>query len=92
MVKLCDVIREYGFDNAIETEIVKFLFVTHNQNAQVREELLKNLKYGDSFNTILGYVQLVEGTQHSEHLSKVYLDTVKIPNSNVKVNAISQSN
>ena len=74
MVKLRDVIRECGFDNAIETEIVKFLFLTHNQNASVREELLKNMKDADSLNTILGYACLVEGTQHSENLSKVYLD------------------
>ena len=89
MVKLHDVIRECGFDHAVETEIVKFLFPTHNQNSHVREELLKNMKDGDSLNTTLGYAKHVEGTQHSEHLSKVYLDTIKIPNSNVKVEAIS---
>ena len=91
MVKLCDVIFECGFDHAVETEIVKFLFLTHNQNSHVREELLKNMKDGDSFNTILGYAKHVESTQHSEHLSKVYLDTIKIPNANVKVEAISQN-
>ena len=90
MVKLHDVIRECGFDHAVETEIVKFLFLTHNQNSHVREELLKNMKDGDSLNTILGYAKHVEGTQHSEHLSKVSLDTIKIPNANVKVEAISQ--
>ena len=57
MVKLCDIIREYGFDHAVETKIVKFLFLTHNQNLHVREELLKNMKHGDSVNTILGYVK-----------------------------------
>ena len=90
MVKLHDVIRESGFDHAVATEIVKFLFLTYNLNSHVREELLKNMKDGDSLNTILGYAKHVEGTQHSEHLSKVYLDTIKIPNSNVKVEAISQ--
>ena len=90
IVKLCDVISECGFDHAVETEIVKFLFLTHNQNSCVREELLKSMKDGDSLNTILGYAKHVEGTQHSEHLSKVYLDTIKILNANVKVEAISQ--
>ena len=90
MVKLHDVIRECGFDHAVETEIVKFLFLTHNQNLHVWEELLKNMKDGDSLNTILGYAKHVEGTQHSEHLSKVYLDTIEIPNANVKVEAMSQ--
>ena len=37
------------------------------------------MKDGDSLNTILGYAKDVQGTQHSEHLSKVYLDTIKIP-------------
>ena len=40
MVKLCDVTCECEFDHAVETEIVKFLFLTHNQNLCVREELL----------------------------------------------------
>ena len=48
------------------------------------------MKDADSLNTILGYAKHVEGTQHSEHLSKVNLDTIKIPNANVKVEAISQ--
>ena len=61
MVKLCYVIRECGFDHAVKTEIVKFLFLTHNQNSYVREELVKNMKYGDSLNTILGYAKHVEG-------------------------------
>ena len=82
--------RECGLDHAMETEIVKFLFLTHNQNSHVREELLKNMKDGDSLNTILAYAKHIEGTQYSEHLSKVYLDTIKIPNFNVKVEAISQ--
>ena len=90
MVKLRNVICECGFDHAVETEIVKFLFLTNNQNLHVRGELLKNMKDDDSLNTILCYAKHVEGTQHSEHLSKVYLDTIKIPNANVKVEAISQ--
>ena len=91
MVKLRDVIRDCGFDHAVKTEIIKFLFLTHNQNLHVREELLKNMKDGDSLpHAILGYAKHIEGTQHSEHLSKVYLDTIKIPNANVKVEAISQ--
>ena len=55
MVKLHDVICECGFDHAVETKIVKFLFLTHNQNLHVREELLKNMNDADSLNTILGY-------------------------------------
>ena len=68
----------------------KFLFLTHNQNAHVCEELLKSMKDSDGLNDILGYAHLVEGTQHFESLSKAYLDTVKIPNSSVKVDAVVQ--
>ena len=43
-------------------------------------------------NDVLGYAGLIEGTQHNEHLPKVYLDTVKIPNNTVKVDAVSHKN
>ena len=48
------------------------------------------MKDADGLNDILGYAHLVEGTQHSESLSKAYLNTVKILNSSVKVDAIVQ--
>ena len=76
VVKHCDVIRECGFDHAVKTEIIKFLFLTHNPNSHVHEDLLKNMKDGGSLNTTLGYAKHTEGTQHSDHLSKVYLDTM----------------
>ena len=62
--------------------------ITHNQNSC--KELLKNMKDGDSLNTILGYAKHIEGTPHGEHLSTAYLDTIKIPNSNVKAEVITQ--
>ena len=62
----------------------------HNQNAHVHEEFLKSMKNSDGLNDILHYACLVEGTQHSKSLSKAYLDTVKIPNSSVKVDAVVQ--
>ena len=64
--------------------------MTHNQNACVHEELLKSMKDSDGLNDILGYAHLIEGIQHSKSLSKAYLDTVKIPNSSVKVDAVVQ--
>ena len=88
MVKLHKCVRECSFENP--DEVVKFLFLMDNQNARVCEELLKSMKDLDGLNDILGYVCLVEGTQHSESLSKAYLDTAKIPNSSVKVDAIVQ--
>ena len=88
MVKLCKCVRECSFEKP--DEVVKFLFLMHNQNACVCEELLKSMKDSDGRNDILGYAHLVEGMQHSESLSKAYLDTVKVPNSSVKVYAIVQ--
>ena len=86
MVRLHECVRECSFEKP--DEVVKFLFLTHNQNTHVHEELLKSMKDADGPNDILGYACLVEGTQHSESLSKAYLNTVKIPNSSVKVDAI----
>ena len=86
MVKLHKRVRECSFEKP--DEVVKFLFLMHNQNARVHEELLKSIKDADGLNDILGYAHLIEGTQHSKSLSKAYLNTVKIPNSSVKVDAI----
>ena len=88
MVKLRKCVRECSFEKP--DEVVKFLFLTHNQNTCVHEELLKSMKDSNALNDILGYAHLVEGTQHSKSMLKAYLDTVKIPNSFVKVGAVVQ--
>ena len=67
--------RDCSFTNA--DEIIHFLFLTHNQNTCVREELLKTMKTEDSLQDALQIAHLAEGTMHSEELSKQYLDTVK---------------
>ena len=71
MVKLCECVRECSFEKP--DEVVKFLFLMHNQNAHVCKELLKSMKDTDGLNDILGYACLVEGRQHSKSLSKAYL-------------------
>ena len=63
------------------------MFLTHNQNAHVHEELLESMKDSDALNDILGYARLVEGTTFRIFV-KAYLDTIKI--SSVKVDAIVQ--
>ena len=88
MIRLRDAVKDCQFEKP--DEIVKFLFLTHNQNPKVREELLKLMKEGDGLNDILGYARLVEGNQHSEHLSKVYLDSVKPLNKTIE--AIEKKN
>ena len=86
MVKLHECVRECSFEKP--DEVVKCLFLTHNQNAHVHKELLKSMKDSNCHNDILGYTCLLEGMQHSESLSKAYPVTVKI--SSVKVDAIVQ--
>ena len=88
MVKLHECVRECSFEKP--DEVVKFLFLMHNQKAHVCEELLKSMKDADGLNDILGYACLGEGIQHSETMSTTYLDTVKIPNSSVKIDAVVQ--
>ena len=88
MVKLHECVKECSLE--MPDEVVKCLSLTHNQNTCVYEELLKSMKDSDGLNAILDYACLVEGTQHSECLSKAYLDTVKIPNSSIKVDAVVQ--
>ena len=45
MVKLRECVRECSFEKP--DEVVKFLFLMHNQNARVYEELLKSMKDAD---------------------------------------------
>ena len=75
LTRLREVAKECSFANA--DDIVRFLFLTHNQNTRVQEELLKTMKPTDSLHQALQIARLAEGTIHSEELSKQYLDTVK---------------
>ena len=75
------VAKECNFSNS--EEIVKFLFLTHNNNTRVREDLLKEMKEDTSLATLLDIVQISEGTIHSEELSKQYLDTIKVSNKQI---------
>ena len=76
---LLNSLREVAWDCSFTNvdEIVWFLFLTHNQNTRVREELLKTMKTTDNLQDALQIACLAEGTMHSEELSKQYLDTVK---------------
>ena len=75
------VAKECNFSNS--EEVVKFLFLTHNNNTHVCEDLLKEMKEDTSLATMLNIVQISEGTIHSEELSKQYLDTIKVSNKQI---------
>ena len=73
--KLNSVANDCNFTN--KEEIVKFLYLTHNQNTSVREHLLKELTDTTSLADMLHMAQVFEGTVHSEEISKQYLESVK---------------
>ena len=70
-------------------EIVKFLYLTHNQNTRVRKHLLKELTDTTSLADMLRMARVCEGTVHSEEISKQYLESVKMIK---QVDAIHQPN
>ena len=54
-------------------DIVKFLYLTHNQKTRVREHLLKELTDTTSLADMLHMARVCEGNVHSEEISKQYL-------------------
>ena len=72
-----EVARDCSFTNVDEIVHFVFLFLMHNQNTRVREELLKLMKTTNGLKDALQIGHLAEGTMHTEELSKQYLDTVK---------------
>ena len=85
--KLNSVANDCNFTN--KGEIVKFLYLTHNQNTRVHEHLLKELTDTTSLADMLRMARVCEGTVHSEEISKQYLESVKMVK---QVDAIHQCN
>ena len=73
--KLNSVANDCNFTN--KDEIVKFLYLTHNQNTRVREHLLKELTDTTSLADVLHMARVCEHTVHSEEISKQYFESVK---------------
>ena len=68
-------------------EIVKFLFLTHNQNTRVCEHLLKEMQDRTSMTDMLCMAHVCEGTVYSEEISEQYLESIKTVK---QVDAINQ--
>ena len=85
--KLNSVANDCNFTN--KDKIVKFLYLTHNQNTRVREHLLKELADMTSLADILRMACVCEGTVHSEEIFKQYLESVETVE---QVDAIHQHN
>ena len=62
------VAKECNFSS--HDEVVKFLFLTHNNNTHVCEDFLKEMKEDTTLATMLNIVRISEGTICSEELSK----------------------
>ena len=74
--KLTSVVNDCNFTN--KDKIIKFLYLTHNQNTCVREHLLKDMTDTTGLNDMLQTARVCEGPVHSGELSKQYLEsTVK---------------
>ena len=70
--KLNSVANDCNFTN--KDEIVKFLYLTHNQNTRVHEHLLKELTDATGLAHMFRMARVCEGTVHSEEISKQYLE------------------
>ena len=81
------VAKECNFSS--HNEVVKFLFLTHNNNTHVHEDLLKEMKEDTTLATMLNIAQISKGTIHSKELSRQYLDTIKV--SNKQVDSVKKS-
>ena len=79
--KLIDVSKDCNLDNP--NELVKFLFLVHNQNAHVRENLLKDMKPECTLQDCLQIAKLTEGTVHVEKLGQNFLANVDKHSQNV---------
>ena len=69
------VAKECNFSS--HDEVVKFLFLTHNNNTHVHEDLLKEMKEDTTLATMLNIAQISEGTIHSKELSLKGQSTVR---------------
>ena len=83
--KLNSVANDCSFTN--KEEIIKFLFLTHNQNTRVHENLLKEMQEMTSITDMLHMARVCEGTVYSEEISKQYLESIKTVK---QVDAINQ--
>ena len=57
-------------------ELVKFLFLVHNQNAHVHENLLKDMKPECTLQDCLQIAKLTEGMVHVKKLRQNFLANV----------------
>ena len=77
MLKLKEIANDCSFTNS--DEVVKFLFLTHNQNSRVKDALLEKMKGTSTLTECLTIAKTVESTIETEKLSKTFLQNVNKP-------------
>ena len=88
MLKLKDIANGCSFTNS--DEVVKFLFLTHNQNSRVKDALLDKMKGTSTIMECLMIAKTVESTIEREKLSKTFLQNVNKPET-AEVDEINRS-
>ena len=88
MLKLKEIANDCSFTNS--DEVVKFLFLTHNQNSRVKDALLEKMKGTSTLMECLTMAKTVERTIETEKLSKTFLQNVNKPET-TEVNQINRS-
>ena len=86
--QLCDVANDCSFAN--KDEIVKFLFLTHNTNERVKDQLIEKMKTMDTLTGILQLAKTVESTVQMETLSKQLLQNIGKLNTTTDVHAVQK--
>ena len=92
MLKLKEIANDCSFTNS--DEVVKFLFLTHNQNSRVKDALLDKMKGTCTLTECLTIAKTVESTIKTEKLSKTFLQNVnKLETAEVdKINRSTRQN
>ena len=88
MLKLKEIANDCSFTNS--DEVVKFLFLTHNQNSRVKDALLDKMKGTSTLTECLTIAKTVESTMETEKLSKTFLQKMNKPET-TEVNEINRS-
>ena len=88
MLKLKEIANDCSFTNS--DEVVKFLFLTHNQTSRVKDALLDKMKGTRSLTECHMIAKTVESTIETEKLSKTFLQNVNKPET-TEVNEINRS-
>ena len=89
MLKLKDIANDCSFTNS--NEVVKFLFLTHNQNSRVKNALLDKMKGTSTLTECLAIAKTVESTIETEKLSKTFLQNVNKPET-TDIDEVNRSN